>query len=339
MSIARILLRLLVILACAVLAAVAGAIAGVRQQANQITEKSSEYISIAKIWTNLGAISGKAEKDERPPEYVSITEALEGQEMYSRALERVKVLNPDFPRVPVSIRIPQTKDIGVINLVATGSDPRYTRALLNALLDEFVASRHEMRESIQGEALRQVLEAAADRQKEMKQAQAALKAAPTDVESLAATSDHARLLARLKAQQTQRDELRLQLKPLAENDAARVPLRDRISALEAEIKDIMAAIQRHESTIADLRNLREKAIASKSAFDKAFAKADELQSSIDHDDVYIQERASPAFEQVMDWKRPVALWALGAGLVGGILGIAMSGALVPAPRPQVPAAA
>jgi len=83
--------------------------------------------------------------------YGTITETIESAEMKRRALERVRALNPELKdkECDVEIRVAQTRGSAIFNIIATGSEPKYTRIFLDALLDEFIAFRQSIREQAQ----------------------------------------------------------------------------------------------------------------------------------------------------------------------------------------------
>ena len=82
--------------------------------------------------------------------YGTIIETIESAEMKRRALDRVRALNPDVKDSDVEIRMAQTKGSAIFNILATGSEPKYTKIILDALLDEFIAFRQSIREQAQG---------------------------------------------------------------------------------------------------------------------------------------------------------------------------------------------
>jgi uncharacterized protein involved in exopolysaccharide biosynthesis len=140
---------------------------------------------------------------------------------------------------------------------------------------------------------------------------------------------------RLNTLRNQRDDLRLELKPMAAQDAARSPLEAKLGPIELEIQGIEAELQRYESASSELRVLTEKHATAKHAYEKLFEKVEQIQvvfnSSAEY--VAIQERASPASENVEDWKLPIALGAGGGGLLGGFIGLVLSLLIVRAPKP------
>lgn len=333
MSFSRILFpRLVIILGCALVMAWVGGLF----QTNRLVVKPQEFRSEAKLMMNVRVIDRNLEENELSPEYATIAEIVESAEMKRRARERVQALYPDLSEVDIDIHAVQTKGSSIIDIRATGGEPKYTRLFLDALLDEFISFRQGIREEEQGPGLQKVLQEVAALQKQMKEAEAALEKARVSAGSVSANLDQARLKARLTVQQSQRDEHLRAIKGMAENNGGRALLQTRLSAIELEIKDIEAQLQRHEATASELRVLTEKFDAAKQAFEKKFEDVEKLQSMIDTDpdSVAIMERASPAYEVVENWKQPVAIGAGGGALLGGFIGLMLSLILVRAPKPQ-----
>lgn len=337
MSFSRILFpRLIIILGGAFVLACVGAV----YQINRIVVTPQEFRSQAKLLADVKIINLELEDREIEHSSGTTAETLESAEMSRRAVERVKALNPDIHGGDVAIHATQTKGSGIIHILATGQEPRYTRLFLDALLDEFIAFRRDNREKAQGPVLQKVLQEAATLQKEMKESEAALEKArastSTSTATISANLDHVRLQARLTVQRNQRDEHRRAIKDMPESDGGRALLQTRLSAIELEIKDIESQLQRHEAAASELRVLTEKFDAAKQACDQKFEQAEKLQTSIDTDpdSVAIMERAAPASEKVEDWKLPVAIGAGGGALLGGFIGLMTSLALVRSPKPQ-----
>ncbi|MCF7785135.1 MAG: hypothetical protein K9N47_03380 [Prosthecobacter sp.] len=323
MSIFRLFLRLVIILVCALI----GAGIGTVFEAYRIEGTAQAFHSEAKLSVNLQVIN--QELEEKTQSGGTMAELLETAEMSQRALERVKALNPDLAESHVTIRATQTKGSGILVIRANGQEPRYTRTFLDALVDEFLAFRHSTREEAQGPELQKVLNEVAALQKEMKETETALEKARAG--SVSANVDQVRLQARLTTQRNQRDERRLIISTMAENDEGRALLQTRLSAIELEIKDMEAQVQRHEAAATELRVLTEKLDALKQAYEQKSEKAAELQTSIDTDpdSLTVMERATPAFEIVEDWRLPIGI----AGGAGALIGLVMSRLLVSSLRP------
>lgn len=144
---------------------------GVCVQALRITGRPQEFRSLAKLVAGgqMVANDNYTWREQQADFYGTIIETVESAEMKRRALERVRALNPDLKDSDVEIRVAQTKGSAIFNILATGSEPRYTRIFLDALLDEFIAFRQNIREQAQGKVLQQFLQEVVNKQKVMEE--------------------------------------------------------------------------------------------------------------------------------------------------------------------------
>ena len=113
-------------------------------QALRITGKPMEFRSEANIVVSRPG--GIREDRSTEPFQDYHGSHLESAEMKRRASERVKALNSDLKEVQVDIQAAETKSGGIVNILATGPEPRYTQKLLDALLDEYIAFQRSIHE-------------------------------------------------------------------------------------------------------------------------------------------------------------------------------------------------
>lgn len=142
---------------------------GVCVQALRITGKPLEFRSLAKLVAGGQMVFNDSVtwREQQADFYGTIIETVESAEMKRRALERVRALNPDLKDSDVEIRVAQTKGSAIFNILATGSEPKYTKIFLDALLDEFISFRQSIREQAQGKVLQQFLQEVVTKQKVM----------------------------------------------------------------------------------------------------------------------------------------------------------------------------
>ena len=142
---------------------------GVCVQALRITGRPQEFRSLAKLVAGGTMVINDSItwREQQQDFYGTIIETVESAEMKRRALERVRALNPDVKDSDVEIRVAQTKGSAIFNILATGSEPKYTRIFLDALLDEFIAFRQSIREQAQGKVIQQFLQEVVSKQKVM----------------------------------------------------------------------------------------------------------------------------------------------------------------------------
>jgi hypothetical protein len=335
MSSSRLLPRLIIILGCAFI----GASIGTALQARRITGRPQEFSSLAKLvgGAQIASNDSVSWREQQEDFYGTIIETMESAEMKRRAMERVRALNPDLKDYDVAIRAFRTKGSAIFNILATGPEPKYTRIFLDALLDEFISFRQSVREQAQGKVLQKFLQEVVTRQKSMEDSAEKLKKARGQgAGTLSVRSDLERLVPRLNSQRNQRDDLRLKIKSMREDDASRAPLQTQLEAIESEIRDIEKDLDRREASLDELKTLQEKLETDKLAYEKLFEQVEKIQSVFNSasDYVAIQERATPAFENVEDWRLPIAVGAGGGALLGGLIGLVLSLILVRAPGPQ-----
>ena len=130
---------------------------GVCFQALRITSNQQQFVSLAKLVAGGRMVSGTAGGpsyvDYLQDFYGTIIETLESAEMRRHALERVRALNPDLKESDVDVHVTQNKGSAIFNVAAIGSEPKFTRVFLDALLDEFRAFREQIREQQRNKAL------------------------------------------------------------------------------------------------------------------------------------------------------------------------------------------
>ncbi len=144
---------------------------GVCVQALRITGRPQEFRSLAKLVAGGQMVFNDSVtwREQQADFYGTIIETVESAEMKRRALERVRALNPDVKDSDVEIRVAQTKGSAIFNILATGSEPKYTKIFLDALLDEFISFRQSIREQAQGKVLQQFLQEVVTKQKVMEE--------------------------------------------------------------------------------------------------------------------------------------------------------------------------
>ncbi|MBB5033599.1 polysaccharide biosynthesis tyrosine autokinase [Prosthecobacter vanneervenii] len=191
---------------------------GVCVQALRITGRPTEFRSLAKLVAGGQMVINDSIswREQQQDFYGTIIETVESAEMKRRALDRVRALNPDVKDSDVEIRVAQTKGSAIFNILATGSEPKYTRIFLDALLDEFIGFRQNIREQAQGKVLQQFLSEVVAKQKVMEDSLERLTKFKTANNILTITNGNnlaahflANLEAQRDAQRTTLEELKL----------------------------------------------------------------------------------------------------------------------------------
>ncbi len=333
MSTSRILHRVIIILGCAVF----GASVGVCWQALRFTAKPSEFRSLAKLVAGGQVVTSNSPewRDQRADFYGTIIETLESAEMKRRALERARALNPDLEEADVDIRVAQTKGSAIFNILASGRDPKYTRVFLDALLDEFIASRQNIRDQAHVKGLHAFLKEIVARQKAAEEALAEMERARSKVEALPIRAERERLTARLIRMRDMRDDARLQSGKLAATQESNSASAAKSGPVDDEVRSIETALQSHADADEEFRIAHGKFEGAKMAYEKWLGQAERFQKVFTEspNSVAIQERASVAREVVEAWQLPIAIGALGGGLLGAALGLLLSLIIVPPASP------
>jgi capsular exopolysaccharide synthesis family protein len=86
----------------------------------------------------------------------------------NRAFERVRALKPDLTPTPVELQISVSPKTTIFNFVATGGEREYTRAYLEACMEEYINLKKEMRTSTSQTTLAGIAEQSAALERELK---------------------------------------------------------------------------------------------------------------------------------------------------------------------------
>ncbi len=128
------------------------------------------YTSTASMW-----VSGKLQipesslySEEFQFFFGTQIELLQSDKIRQRALARVHSLHPDLPSTPVGVNISQSPKSAVFLLQATGTDPVYAQAYLNALIDEYLGYKKEVRANSSDDTLTSLSEQVRQQEKELK---------------------------------------------------------------------------------------------------------------------------------------------------------------------------
>ncbi|MDZ4788243.1 MAG: polysaccharide biosynthesis tyrosine autokinase [Blastochloris sp.] len=85
-------------------------------------------------------------------------ELMQSGEVNRRAADRVRATRPELAPVGVSIRAFQSPKTSIFNLQATGAEPLYTQAMLDAAMEEFTRFKDNMREQTSDKTLATIME-------------------------------------------------------------------------------------------------------------------------------------------------------------------------------------
>ena len=128
---------------------------GVCAQAWKVSTYPDEYRSNARIVVT-GQLAFKDSVDYREEManfYGTAVQILQSTELKRRVRERVKSIHPEMNATTVGLTIERQKNSAILNVLAQGGSPAYVQAFLDALLDEYVAFRREMRSKVSESAI------------------------------------------------------------------------------------------------------------------------------------------------------------------------------------------
>lgn len=230
--------------------------------------KPPEHVSLAKLVagvriTGAGGGSGPVFQEYLNDFYGTIIETIESKEMRRRALDRVRALHPDFKETEVGIQVVQKKGAAVFEVTATGAGPKHTQTFLDALLDEFIAFRNQIREQQRNKALTTLAEDVVRREKDLGDRQDLLSAFEKTTSSALLAGEHNEAQSALAAV---KNEIRLGRQRLAEIDHALANIGAAMTELErsASMSRKGGQDQRSPSrTEAEYLNLRQALLKSK----------------------------------------------------------------------------
>jgi hypothetical protein len=253
--------------------------------------------------------------------YGTCIETLESAEMIRKARERVHASHEELEDSDVEIVCRRTEGSGIINILATGSEPKYTQIFLNALLDEYIAWRQIVIEQSQGRELQALLQELVEKQRTMEESQKRHMDVRNQAEPANRKAESERLAARLTELRNQRDKLDLEIK-LAANDATREDTTSRHQTLVSEVEKAEKLFNFIEDTGTALEEARKARERAEERYHKIFDLAEDRQREFSKitDVVAIQERATPAAEHTKSTEGRLVASGLSCGVLGALLG-------------------
>lgn len=308
-----------IILACGFLG---GVFLGVRWQARQPQDIRPEFRSLARLVVTWDQGAKDGDQAVSADFYGTCIEALESAEMKRRALERVRILNRDLKEQDVDIRAARKPGSGIISVLATGDEAKYTRVFLDALLDEYLSSLQSVREARQGRVLQVSLEEVVALQKSMEEAVVGRARARAAVPAAEGPAELERLTARLIKLRDERDDLRAQSRKSA---AAEPELRttQALKAVEQEISSQEEHAKRLGTALQELQGFEELRTAVVKRYETKLAEVEALQKqfALETGPVAIQERATAASMTLFSPTLPVFAGGFFGGALGGVAGL------------------
>jgi capsular exopolysaccharide synthesis family protein len=145
-------------------------------EALAISSKSVEYVAIGRIMAGmqvqLGDKTVGAQNSFVDDFYGTQIDMLQSASLQSNALERVRGLHPDLREIHVDIIVTQTKGSSILSVKGVGSEKQYTKAYVDAVLDEYMALRKRMFDNSVNGTVNRVIEEVLSRDKAVQAAKA-----------------------------------------------------------------------------------------------------------------------------------------------------------------------
>lgn len=133
---------------------------GVCLQAYKASSLPTTYVSYARLVTGgkINLAQASLVQNSQADFFGNARELLLSGKVRKRAAERVEATFPELKAVPVALRINRSGQSSILNVSATGGEGRYTVAYLDALLNEFVSFRRQMRDESTDSAITVIME-------------------------------------------------------------------------------------------------------------------------------------------------------------------------------------
>jgi hypothetical protein len=189
--------------------------------------------------------------------YGTQIELLQSNSIRKNVSDRVLGLHPELKEAGVDIKATQTPGSSILNVIATGSDRKYTRAYLDAVLDEYMALRKKLLETTVDGTINKIIEEVLVREK-------MVNAARIKFEAYVASGDSRELLT---AEKSRLIQLVSQLR--GEMEALQVPGSPPDPAASTKIESTQARLKEAESSLRDVTEKTAKGEALKSDYDRA----------------------------------------------------------------------
>jgi uncharacterized protein involved in exopolysaccharide biosynthesis len=276
------------------------------------------YVSEARmvVTGKIDLPEGAVYSEEFSDFYGTQMELIQSGEIQNRAAARVNTAHPEWPAQPVRLSVVHPSGTSVFLLSAAGTDPRYTRAFLEAIMIEYIEFKREMRVDFSDPPPTPVTEQLLRLDEDLYHSEDELAAfeKKDNVRLLEAESDNGvqhliQLRQQMAALQTEFQTLRfrdLKQKPdpatnsdTADLEKRRAAIAVAMKTLESEIKEWDEKVTGLNQKIADHNRLQSKVERGKALAERLLAIVQNPPAetrSAGQDVVAIQEHASTATE-------------------------------------------
>ena len=227
-------------------------------------------------------------------------ELMQSAEVQKRAHARVNALHPELEREDVKLEVGQLPKSEIFVLRTIGKSPTYTQAFLDACMDEFIASKKEMRADSSISATVVIQDTLVKLEKDMKneedelhEFQKANAIGFLQEQEKKYAQDIATWNQQIASLRTEFESLRPKQNIGASKSRSEV-IRGEIEKFQARIKDGEARVLDLANRIATHDKIKSKIERTKSQYDRLVAtlRSVDVQKGLDRDTISILERAS-----------------------------------------------
>ncbi len=316
-----------------------GACSGLWWQIEEVEHLSPIYRSLAKLVVThpVEPLAKNIAKGTNTEFYGTCIETLESAEMLRKARERVHELHPGLKDFDIEVRAIRTKDSGIINILASGPDPKYTQIFLNALLDEYLAFRTAVAEQHFGKLMSRSLQETVDLQKDFERAEERLAEAWISSPPANGKEEEQRLITRLTKLRDMRDDFDLEIK-LASGTATQQAAPAKSATLNAEISQTETRIAEINMALATLDFAKKDREAAQARYQASFDESTNLQQQVQTytDVVFIHERATATSEHLPDTNTMLIAGFVVGAVLGALIGLGAARLLTWRPAVVIP---
>jgi polysaccharide biosynthesis transport protein len=123
--------------------------AGLAVAAWIVFQQNAVFVSTGRMMVSgrINLQEGAVFSEELANFFGTQVELMKSGEVRARAVSRLAAMEPQLQPVPVTLSVSQLPQTSIFVLSATGSEPRYTQQLLDAVMTEYIATKKEMRSS------------------------------------------------------------------------------------------------------------------------------------------------------------------------------------------------
>ncbi len=316
-----------------------GACSGLWWQLEEVQHLRPIYRCLAKLVVThpVEPLAKSVAKGPNTEFYGTCIETIESAEMLRKARERVHATHPDVEEFDVGVRVARTKDSGILNILASGEDPKYTQIFLNAILDEYLALRTAIAEQHFGKLLSTQLQQVVEREQYLVTANQQHRDAWQASSPANRKAEEQRLITRLTTLRDMRDTLDLEIK-LAAGSAEQSGNRSKLETLNSEIKQTETQLVEVSTALLNFENSVRALDQAQTQYNSAFSQASNTKLEMEsHTDVVaIQERATSASAHEPDPNPMLIAGFVVGAIVGALMGLVAAWLLTWRPTKVMP---